>query len=532
MASFLSSRLFELLVVILSLAQFSLSNQIQYNFNQCLSSIRTPYTFFIPSSPNYTTLLTNTAENLRCITPSSPKPQVIFTPLNEHHVQTAVLCAKKFGIHLRFRSGGHDYEGISYTSVMDPRYVVIDFSKMRAIYVDLDDTSVWVEAGATLGELYYRVAEKSRTHGIAAGLCTSLGVGGHITGGAYGSMMRKYGLGVDNALDAKIINAKGEILDRKSMGEDVFWAIRGGGGGNFGVIVSWKLKLLPVPAIVTVFNVERTLEQGATKILYKWQQVAPHFENDDLWTRVFINPSNIENTTKRTISTTYNTLYLGRAKQLLKFMNKNIPELGLQKSDCHEMSWLESVMYIAGFPKTVPTTFLLTGKPAYLNYFKAKSDFVKIPIPEKGMEGIWERMLKEENPVMIWNLYGGMMGRISELATPFPHRNGVLFKIQYGNIWRVNDKLAMKKHYKWIRELYKYMGQYVSNNPREAYVNYRDLDLGMNAKNGGNTSFEKAIMWGRKYYKDDNFKRLVKIKTEFDPDNFFRHEQSIPILPH
>ncbi|GJV55338.1 berberine/berberine-like protein [Tanacetum coccineum] len=532
MASFPSSRFLVAIVLVFSLAHFSSSKKTvnTFLFHQCLSTIQTSKTFFAPNNPNFTSILNSTAQNLRCIAPSMPKPGLIFTPLDATHIQTVVICAKKHGIQLRFRSGGHDYEGLSYTSATKLPFVLIDLSKMRAINVDLADKSVWVEAGATLGELYYRVAEKSNAYGIAAGLCTSLGLGGHITGGAYGFMMRKYGLGVDNALDAKIINANGEILDRKSMGEDVFWAIRGGGGGSYGVIVSWKLRLLPVPTTVTVLNVPRTLEQGATMTLYKWQQVAPHFV-DELFMRVFISPSDIKNSTKRTISTTYNALYLGPTDALLKLMKRDFPELALKKSDCFEMSWLESVLFIAGFPKTVPTTFLLSGKPAFLNYFKAKSDFVKTVIPKKGLEGMWTRMLKEEMPLMIWNPYGGMMERISESATPFPHRKCVLYKIQYVDSWTVPDKQAMKKHYTWIRSFYTYMGQYVSKYPREAYVNYRDLDLGMNDKKGGNTSFVKAsYSWGRSYYKD-NFMRLVKVKTQFDPDNFFRHEQSIPLLP-
>ncbi|KAI3822044.1 hypothetical protein L1987_09625 [Smallanthus sonchifolius] len=188
-------------------------------------------------------------------------------------------------------------------------------------------------------------------------------------------------------------------------------------------------------------------------------------------------------------------------------------------------------MFIAGYPKTIPTTVLLTGKPFLVNYFKAKSDFVKHPIPEKSLEEIWQRFLKEDGPFMIFTPYGGMMSRIPESSTPFPHRNGTLFMIQYlTDLMNLETDAMMNKHVDWIRELYNYMAQYVSVFPIQAYVNYRDFDLGMNDKNGDDTSFVKASSWGTKYFKQ-NFDRLVKIKTEFDPHNFFKHEQSIPVLP-
>lgn len=437
-----------------------------------------------------------------------------------------MICARELGVQLRIRSGGHDYEGLSYMSESDQPFIIVDLSKLRSITVDIQDSSAWVQAGATVGELSYRISQKSKTHGFPAGLCPSLGIGGHITGGAYGPMMRKYGLGADNVIDARIVDASGRILDRESMGEDLFWAIRGGGGASFGIILSWKVRLVPVPGIVTVFTVPKSLEQDATKILVKYQHIADKLD-EDVFIRVIIQVANGARKGEKTVQTLYNALFLGRADRLLQLMEQSFPELGLTRKDCIEMSWIESVLYIAGYPAKTPPEVLLQGKSLFKNYFKAKSDFVRSPIPESGLEGLWKRLMEEDSPLMIWNPYGGMMSKISESEIPFPHRKGVIYKIQYLTLWNDDKAETEAKHVEWIRELYKYMAPYVSMMPREAYVNYRDLDLGQN-RNG--SSFIEASSWGTRYFKD-NFFRLVRVKTKVDPDDFFRHEQSIPTLP-
>ncbi|XVF74978.1 hypothetical protein PTKIN_Ptkin13bG0152300 [Pterospermum kingtungense] len=522
-----SSTFFVLLLVLFS-ASWAAPASIEENFVQCLddnSDHVVPISAVCAqNNSSFTSVLNATAQNLRYLMPSVPKPQFIFTPLSESHVRAAVVCAKKLGIHLRVRSGGHDYEGLSYASEIETPFIMLDLARLRSVEVDIDDNSAWVQAGATVGEVYYRISEKSKTHGFPAGLCSSLGIGGHITGGAYGSMMRKYGLGADNVLDARIVDANGKILDRAAMGEDYFWAIRGGGGASFGVILAWKIKLVPVPETVTVFTVPKTLEQGATKVLYRWQQVADKLD-DDLFIRVLIQVTKAGET--RTVTTAYNALFLGDAERLLQVMNQSFPELGLTRKDCIETSWIKSVVYIAGFPDKTPPEVLLQGKSLFKDYFKAKSDFVQQPIPETGLEGLWKRLLEEDSPLMIWNPYGGMMARISESAVPFPHRKGNLFKIQYVTSWYEGNKEANTKHMDWIRGVYDYMAAYVPTSPRAAYVNYRDLDLGMN--HNSNTSFSEASVWGAKYFKG-NFQRLVQVKAKVDPDNFFRHEQSIPAV--
>ncbi len=307
-----SSSLFSVFLVLLLSASLAASASVQDNFIQCLSAnseFSNPLAsaFYTPNNSSFSTILQSTAQNLRYLVPSAPKPEFIFLPEHEAHVQASVICSKQLGIHLRVRSGGHDYEGLSYVSEIESPFIIVDLAKLRSIDVDIEDNSAWVQAGATIGEVYYRIYEKSNIHGFPAGLCTSLGIGGHITGGAYGTMMRKYGLGADNVLDARIVDANGRVVDRAAMGEDHFWALRGGGGASFGIILWWKIKLVPVPTTVSVFTVTKTLEQGGTKLLYRWQQVADKLD-ENLFIRVIISPAIIKGA--KTITTSYKVTML------------------------------------------------------------------------------------------------------------------------------------------------------------------------------------------------------------------------------
>ncbi|KAL5751168.1 hypothetical protein ACOSP7_025771 [Xanthoceras sorbifolium] len=513
-------------------ASLTTSSPILQTFIQCLSQhsnvpISTIYT---PNNSSFSSVLESRAQNPRFSEPSVPKPELIFTPLSESHVQAAVICSKDLGIHMRVRSGGHDFEGVSYVSEIESPFIVLDLTNFRSIAVNINDNSSWVQVGATLGELYYRIAEKSNLHGFPAGICPTVGIGGHITGGGYGILLRKYGLAADNVIDARIVDVNGRVLDRASMGEDMFWAIRGGGGGSFGVILSWKIKLVPVPETVTVFTLTKILEQGDTKLLYRWQQVADKL-NENLMIRVLMHVRNTSTTSERIVTTSYDGFFLGGADRLVQLMQEGFPELGLTKKDCIETSWIRSALHVMNILEVdtsrvfSPLELLLQRNTSSVS-FKGKADFVREPIPETALEELRKRLLKEDIPVIVWTPYGGMMNKIPEYQTPFPHRNGTMFKFHYFTDWLEGD-MNVAKHISWIRSLYNYMTPYVSKYPRGAYVNYRDLDLGINKK--GNTSVVQASVWGVKYFKG-NFERLVKVKTEVDPENFFRHEQSIPPL--
>ncbi|CAN1251088.1 Berberine bridge enzyme-like 25 [Linum perenne] len=310
------------------------------DFLQCLDKASSiSHLVYTQTNPSYSSVLQFSIRNPRFNTTSTTKPLVVVTPRSISHIQATIKCSQKHGLQLRVRSGGHDYEGISYTSV-DP----------NSQFIVMDSKTAWVQAGATLGELYYAISQKSRTLAFPGGICPTVGIGGYVSG---------------------------------------------------------------------------------------------------------------------------------------------------------------------------------TAK------YKGKSDYVEKPIPKFGWEGVWKK-LNELGPMagaLVMIPYGGKMGEIPEWSLPFPHRAGNLFMIQYDVFWNEDGIEASERNVNWIREVYSYMTPFVSKNPRAAYVNYRDLDIGMNEidEGGKGTSYKEARVWGLKYFKN-NFDRLVKVKTAVDPDNFFRNEQSIPPL--
>ncbi|KAF3325200.1 berberine bridge enzyme [Carex littledalei] len=97
----------------------------------------------------------------------------------------------------------YSYEGLSYTTSISYSYHtpfgIIDLTNLNRVEVDYSSATAWVEAGATVGEIYYNVAVKSNgTLGFTAGSCATVGSGGHISGGGFGVLSRKYGLAADN----------------------------------------------------------------------------------------------------------------------------------------------------------------------------------------------------------------------------------------------------------------------------------------------------------------------------------------------
>jgi FAD/FMN-containing dehydrogenase len=202
------------------------------------------------------------AFNLRTVL----KPQARILVHSSRGVSQLVQWLKANKVPFSIRCGGHSYEGFSQSSS-----VVIDTRMMNKVDLDSSGQTVSVGGGAALGEVYAVVGK----HGLAipAGSCPAVGVSGHTLGGGFGELGRPLGLACDNLLGVEMVNAKGEVINcSESENADLFWALRGGGGGSFGVATKFQFRTHAVPEVI-VFGADWKLPvKRAASIIKAWQQ--------------------------------------------------------------------------------------------------------------------------------------------------------------------------------------------------------------------------------------------------------------------
>jgi FAD/FMN-containing dehydrogenase len=172
-------------------------------------------------------------------------------------VRAALATAQQSGLTVAVRGGGHN--GAGYGSVDGG--LVIDLREMDGVEVDADARTARVQGGATWGKVDAATAE----HGLAtpSGIISTTGVGGLTLGGGHGYLSRKYGLTIDNLLEAEVVLTDGRVVTAsESEHPDLFWALRGG-SGNFGVVTSFLFRLHPVSTVIagpTLWPIEATAD--------------------------------------------------------------------------------------------------------------------------------------------------------------------------------------------------------------------------------------------------------------------------------
>jgi FAD/FMN-containing dehydrogenase len=412
----------------------------------------------------------------------SIRPLAIVQPLDAADVSRVVNWASTTGVHIVARSGGHSYGGYSTTSG-----VVVDLSRLAAVRVVAPGRAV-VGPGARLGKVYNVLARNGRA--IPAGTCPSVGIGGHVLGGGFGLASRAWGLASDNLVSCRIVTADGEVLVAdKSHHSDLYWASRGGGGGNFGIVTQ------------LLFRTHAVGQRGAYFVAsWPWAQVEEVVANFLRWAPSA--PDALGSICRLAAGPGGPTVqvfgqFLGseaRLKAALETLHPPAQRLVIAPS-----SWLDLVRRWAGCLGHSLPGCSVPGHQAFVG----ASDYLR-HVPSAAQLAAFRHVVEargSEAGALLIDAYGGALNRISPTATAFAHRRE-LASIQYFGAGKAASART------WVDHSRAVLASAVSG---AAYVNYIDPSL----RN-----------WQRAYY-GPNLPRLKRVKRRYDPHNLFHFAQSI-----
>jgi FAD/FMN-containing dehydrogenase len=191
------------------------------------------------------------------------RPSAITFCASPQDVSEAIVFARRHGLEIVARGGGHSFAGHSST-----RGMLIDVTPMRSVSVSGDVATVG--AGARLGHVYETLQDQNLT--IPGGTCPSVGVAGLTLGGGLGILGRKYGVTSDHLIGAEVVLADGRILQcDERHEEDLFWALRGAGAGNFGVVTTLVFRAVPAPQATTNVHLAWPYAHAAA-VIQAWQR--------------------------------------------------------------------------------------------------------------------------------------------------------------------------------------------------------------------------------------------------------------------
>ena len=291
-------------------------------------------------------------------------------------VAACLAFVRRHRLPVAARSGGHSYAGWSSTSGL-----IVDVTRMAGVSVS-GGTAV-VGAGTHLIDFYNGLAASGR--GVPGGSCPTVGIAGLTLGGGVGVVSRAYGLTSDNVLSLEIVTADGQVRTASpSRNPDLYWACRGGGGGNFGVVTSFTFRTHPVGEII-LFFLSWPWSQ-ADQVIAGWQSWAPHAP-DALWSNLHLAAAPGGGTPSVEVGGTY----LGSVSGAYAELEKLYAAVGSDPSSpfVESTTWLHAMLVEAGCaPWTVAECHLPTQNPAgrFMRASEyAKSDFFTRPLSSSGI---------------------------------------------------------------------------------------------------------------------------------------------------
>jgi FAD/FMN-containing dehydrogenase len=432
------------------------------------------------------------------------RPRAVVLAATSRDVARTILFARDHDLAFAARCGGHSYGGYSLSDG-----IVIDVSEMATVRTSAGTATIG--AGARVIDVAAGVAAAGAV--IPVGTCPTVGISGLTLGGGQGVVGRRFGLTCDSLRAATVVLADGRIVTCDESNEpDLFWALRGAGGGNFGVVTSFTFSSHPL-AEITAFSLSWPWSD-AEDVVAAWQTWSPNAPNA-LWSSCRI----------RWIPGTGPTVSVSGAwSGSPSALASHLDELAAASRRAPSrstvtMSPLDAARYFGGCSSYSIDECRLTEQGGRLarEASLAKSDFFDRAIGAAVVRAALDLIdgrgaaaaLAPQTAGVLFDAWGGRIATVASDATAFPHRGAAFLGQEFVTFHGPITDATVAANDRWLTNLWRALRPAASG---FAYVNYIDPEL---------------RGWLHAYY-GDNLARLVDVKRRYDPDDVFRFAQSVP----
>lgn len=427
----------------------------------------------------------------------SQRPYLITTPSNTRDVARVVRYCSDNGIRLTTKSGGHGAAGYCLNS----DGVVLDLSKLSSICFNPDASKLTVGMGARWIQVYDYLQKQKSKYVVIGGGCGTVGLGGYLLGGGYSFVSRSYGLASDSVIRIEVVTADGGIhdlhgclTDRDEV--DLFWGLRGAGGGNFGVVTRVELQLheTPAPGLMMgqiAFPIDRLAE--ILDFYNGWVLTLPDRMAIYGMLRRFPDP---RNGGQHTLGLHLNPVYNGGFFDGLALLE---PLIKMQPTsvELYTMTLPEWENYVGNGTS-------INGRAAYIRSALLGPGSLKIEVAN-----IFRKYLENapsKDSFVVWTHAGGQVKTCKDHDSCFAHRDAE-FAFELKAIWNPSAPQEARGNIEWAVDFFDELGKHSQG----AYVNYIDPLL---------------EDWQDKYYRD-RYMHLLNVKDRWDPQNLFNFQQAI-----
>lgn len=447
-------------------------------------------TLLLPGAADY-----DSARRTARLQPVDQRPAGIVRAATVADVAAAIAFGRDHDLQVVPRSGGHCYAGRSSTTGL-----LVDVTPMDRI--EVADGRVTVGAGARLGPLY----EALEPHGLTVpmGTCPTVGVAGHVLGGGLGFLGRAYGLASDRLVGAEVVLADGSVVRCDEDNDaDLLWALRGSGGGQFGVVTTLVLAAVPLPATTSAFHLTWPYEHAAA-VIGAWQDWAPQAPDEIVPELRLVVPADPGEAPE--VSLFGMVLEADEATAAALLANV-LDAVGAEpRWEFHEQSpYLPAVFRLNVLGSALPPGVVPVELKA------GRSEFFRQSLPPATVSALVERLVTGRTPGYARECtffpWGGAYDRVPVDATAFAHREES-FLIEVTTVADDPTPPVVSAARDWLAGTWPVVHQYGTGG---AYANFPDPTLAD----------------GEAAYHGANLARLRAVKRRYDPDDVFRFDQSV-----